>query len=130
MQAVEGDSRLATALAIARASRQAGAEASRRCSEAADAFFAEGCACEPAVVLGLKFVDVVPPKAKKALLEISSKCPAGPSPSSPSTMTKDDNGGISLAEALALLSSFLQGAPLPAQGGIAQNGGGAPLIGR
>ena len=139
MQSVENGSQLDTALAISRATRVAGAAASQKCTEAASAFYGEGCACEPAVVLGLKFVDVVPPRAKEELLKVASKCPAT------AAAPNEGSGGsgtISLAGALSLLSSFLESAreaaPSPAASApsdapppeVQQSGGGAPLKGR
>lgn len=138
MQSVESGSRLETALAISRASRLAGAAAAARCSAAADAFYASGCACEPAVVLGLKFVDVVSARAKEALLEVSKKCPAAAAPTAPPS---DENGsggggGVTLADALSMLSSFLEsgrGAAPPSSSDapleVKESGGGIPLKG-
>ena len=112
MQSVESGSQLETALAISRATRQVGTAAAARCSEAARAFYGEGCACEPAVVLGLKFVDVVPPRAKEELLKTASKCPAAAAGASPGSVEQGGGGGgsgkVSLADALSLLSGSLE----------------------
>lgn len=139
MQSVESGSQLATALAISKASRQVGPAASQRCSAAADAFYGSGCACEPAVIFGLQFVDIVPVRAKEALLEIAKKCPAAaaPLPRGAGVAENENDKSISLAEAISLLESFLGTAPFyspppsPVQKSpkVEKNGGGAPLKG-
>jgi hypothetical protein len=139
MQSVESGSQLETALAISRATRQVGAAAAQKCSEAARAFYGNGCACEPAVVLGLKFVDVVPPRAKEELLKTASKCPgaAAAPDASPRGAGEGGGGTMSLAGALSLLSSFLESAReapslSPASDAppeVLESGGGTPLKG-
>lgn len=135
MQSAESGLQLAAALAITRASRQAGATAAQKCSDAADAFYGSGCACEPAVVLGLKFVDIVPRRAKEALLETAKKCPVAGAAALP---RGENDASVSLAEGISLLESFLDSVPpsppLPPPLGeripvIEKNGGGAPLKG-
>lgn len=98
MQSAESGLQLAAALAITRASRQAGATAAQKCSDAADAFYGSGCACEPAVVLGLKFVDIVPRRAKEALLETAKKCPVAGAAALP---RGENDASVSLAEGIS-----------------------------